>query len=181
VLTTSSKAWSSILPIVSFVFLAALQPVHAANLIRNGGFEKPAAGCQAGATVVPYWTVVSGNVDFEDDTCTGGMPAKSGTYYLDLTGSYAVGASDVGIISQAIVTVVGQQYALTFAFGGNPQWQEFGYPNDSEYKAMAVFVNGAISGVYGVHTAGVAVTNPQWTGHKILFTATSTSTKRWPG
>ena len=166
-----------VFPISAALLLAGYSPAHAANLILNGNFHLPGAGCQAGTTVLPDWTVVSGNVDIEDATCTGGLPPKNGTYYLDLTGSFAVGASDVGVISQTITTVVGQQYALTFAFGGNPQWQEFTtYPNDSEYKAMAVFVNGAISGVFGVHTAGVAVTNAQWTTKKIPFTATSAST-----
>jgi hypothetical protein len=65
---------------------------------------------------------------------------------------------------------------LTFDFGGNPQWQDFPYPNDSSYKAMAVFVNEAIAGIYGVETAGASVTDAQWIRHEILFTATSTST-----
>jgi hypothetical protein len=72
---------------------------------------------------------------------------------------------------------VGRKYHLSFEFGGNPQWQEFSYPNDSALKAMAVFVNGSIAGVYSVGTAGVPVTDPQWRRHKIIFTATSTSTQ----
>ncbi len=177
-LVTSTKGWSCFLPFVGVLLLATFEPALAAtNLILNGNFHLPGTGCAAAATILTDWSVVSGNVDIEDATCTGGMPPKSGTYYLDLTGSSASGASDVGVIAQTITTVVGQPYSLTFDFGGNPQWQEFtGYPNDSEYKAMAVFINGAIAGVYGVHTAGVSVTNPQWTAKKILFTATSTTT-----
>jgi hypothetical protein len=155
-----------------------LQPTPPANLILNGNFHLPGKGCVPAATTLPDWSVVSGNIDIEDATCTDGMAGKAETYYLDLTGSNAeTGQDDVGIISQTITTVVQQQYKLTFDFGGNPQWQEFStQPNDSEYKAMAVFVNGAIAGVYGVHTAGVSVTNPQWTARTILFTAASPST-----
>jgi hypothetical protein len=154
------------------------RPAHIANLIVNGNFAEPGTGCAAGTTTVPGWTVVSGNVDFEDATCTNGLSAPDGTtYYLDLTGSFAEdGENDVGTISQTVTTIVGQQYSLTFDFGDNPQWQIFTYPNDSTLKVMAVFVNGSISGVYKVQTAGTLPTNPQWKGKKMFFTATATST-----
>lgn len=132
---------------------------------------------EAGTTSVPGWTVVSGNVDFEDITCTNGLSAPDGTtYYLDLTGSFAPTENDIGTIAQTVTTVVGQQYKLTFDFGGNPQWQIFTYPNDSTLKAMIVFINGSLLGVYEVETDGVLPTDPQWKEKKILFTATSTST-----
>lgn len=162
------------------LLLVGLQPAAVfagnPNLIVNGTFNEPGAGCAAGTTSVPGWTVSSGNVDFEDVTCSGLAAPSVETYFLDLTGSHADGASDVGVISQAITTEVGQAYRLSFYFGGNPQWQEFSLPNDSQLKAMAVFLNGSIVGVYSVATAGVSSTDPQWHRRFIEFTATSTST-----
>jgi choice-of-anchor C domain-containing protein len=148
------------------------------NLVVNGSFESPGSGCVAGATSLPGWTINSGNIDIINSACTGGLPAADGTYYLDLTGSHAEnGVDDVGVISQYIATQVGQKYHLSFEFGGNPQAKEFSFPNDSELKALAVFLNGAIAGVYSVHTERASVTNPQWRRHEISFTATSASTQ----
>jgi hypothetical protein len=160
------------------IFLAGLQQSHAAtNLITNGDFHLPGTGCAAGTTTLPGWTVVSGNIDIESVACSGIASALGETYFLDLTGSFGSSSeNDVGSISQTITTVVGQKYKLTFSFGGNPQWQEFSYPNDSELKVMTVYLNGAISGAYKVNTTGVSVTDGQWKEKEILFTATSTTT-----
>jgi Protein of unknown function (DUF642) len=160
------------LPLVGVLLLAGV-PARGANLILNGALKPALPGCQAATTNLPGWTVSAGNIDIVHATCSGIRPAY-GTYFVDLTGS---GARDVATISQTITTEVGQQYRLTFDFGGNPQWQDFPYPNDSSYKAMAVFVNRAIAGIYGVETAGASVTDAQWARHKNLFTATSTSTE----
>ena len=169
---TKWKILALILPLAGVLLLAGV-PACGANLILNGALKPASPGCQAATTNLPGWTVSAGNIDIVDATCSGIRPAY-GTYFVDLTGS---GASDVATISQTIATDVGQQYRLTFDFGGNPQWQDFPYPNDSSYKAMAVFVNEAIAGIYGVETAGASVTDAQWIRHKILFMAASTSTE----
>jgi hypothetical protein len=171
------------LSIVVALFVLSSTPAYAAkNLIVNGNFEQGFTTCTAGVTSLPGWTVVAGNIDIGDDAaCPGTGPngAAGETFYVDLTGSGAEnGTNDVGVIAQPITTVIGQQYRLSFYFGGNAEWQ--GYmgvlPNDSALKAMAVYVNGAISGVYSVQTAGVSVTDAQWKFREINFTASSTTT-----
>jgi hypothetical protein len=154
------------------------------NLIVNGNFAQGFTTCTPGVTSLPGWTVVSGNIDIGDDAnCNGGANQPNGaageTFYVDMTGSYAEdGVNDVGAIAQTIATVVGQQYKLSFYVGGNAGWQEYIgiYPNDSSLKALAVYVNDAISGVYSVQTAGVSVTDAQWHYKEINFTATSRAT-----
>jgi hypothetical protein len=162
------------------LLLGAITPSLAAeNLIVNGDFTPLSPGCQAAAITIPGWTVVSGNVDFEDETCNGGVPAPKGTiYYIDLTGSFAEdGVNDVGIISQTVATTVGQEYRLIFHFGGNPQWKAYTiYPNDSVLKALAVFINGSIAAVHSVDTDCGSATDAHWAKKEILFKATAAST-----
>jgi hypothetical protein len=176
-----SKFSTRLISIAGIFALAAANPASAAtNLVKNGNFAigAPQSGCVAGTTTLTDWTVSAGNIDIDSAApgCSG-IEAAQGKYFIDLTGSFAPSEDDVGAISQTITTVVGQEYRLSFYFGGNPQWQEFSYPNDSELKVMAVYLNGAISGVYSVHTAGVSVTDAQWRRHEIRFKATSTSTE----
>lgn len=164
----------------SALFLAAVTPSLATeNLIVNGDFTPLSPGCEAAATTIPGWTVVSGNVDFEDAACNGGVKAPDGsTYYLDLTGSFAEdGVNDVGIISQTVATTVGQEYRLLFHFGGNPQWKAYTiYPNDSALKALAVFVNGSIAAVHSVDTECGSATDAHWEKKEFFFKATAAST-----
>lgn len=160
--------------------LASFGPAFAnENLIVNGDFMPTSPGCEAAATTVPGWSVVSGNVDFEDASCNGGVRAPQGsTYYLDLTGSYAEsGENDVGVIAQTVGTVVGKEYKLSFHFGGNPQWKAYSeYPNDSALKALAVFVNGSIAAVHSVDTDCGTATDAHWEKKEVRFKATSAST-----
>lgn len=149
------------------------------NLLANGSFESPGAGCFAGTTSLPGWTVTTGNIDIMDVTCSD-MAAADGTYFIDLTGSHGAGA---GTINQTVATTVGAQYNLSFYFGGNPQWQTQAgnpfsiYPNDGPIKSMDVLINGVQQGnTYSVDTTGLAYTNPDWMFESVTFTATSAST-----
>jgi choice-of-anchor C domain-containing protein len=162
---------SRLLPITGVALFAGFSPAYA-NLLVNGNFSEPGTGCESGTKTLPGWTVVAGNIDIESASCSG-IGGKSETYFLDLTGSQT---NDVGAISQTFKTVAHQKYNLTFYFGGNPQWQSLPYANDSALKAMTVYVNGAIAGVYSVQTAGVSTTNAQWSYHTITFTASTTTT-----
>jgi hypothetical protein len=171
----TSKTLIRVLPFIGALFLVGFSPAFATtNLVVNGNFAEPGTGCHAGTTDVPGWTVVSGNVDFESTACSG-LNSKNGeVYFLDLTGSFAPAENDVGTISQTIKTVEGQKYTLSFYFGGNPQWQTLPYPNDSPLKAMVVYVDGSISGVYSVLTTGSIYS--EWSYKKITFVAKTTST-----
>ena len=181
-LSSIAKCRPRFVPLIGALMLGTTNFASAAtNLVSNGNFGvgAPSSGCVAGTTSLTGWTVTSGNVDIDSAAqgCSGITAAPGASYFVDLTGSHAENAiNDVGAISQDINTVAGQKYSLSFYFGGNPQWQGSLYPNDSSLKAMDAFVNGSIAGVYSVNTAGVPLTDAQWTKEKIVFTATSTNT-----
>jgi len=167
------------------VFALALttSSADAANLVINDNFAtgSPASGCAPGITSLPGWTVTN-NVDIDSavqpfPACSGISPPV-GTYFLDLTGSYAPAEDDRGTVSQTIVTHVGATYDLSFYFGGNPQWQAYlgVYPNDGAIKSMDVLLNGDVIGTYVVNTAGVPITDGQFTLENIDFTATGSTT-----
>jgi len=105
------------------VLLGAVPTARAANLIKDGGFEKPPTA--TGSYIVydtgqtfEQWTVVgaSGNVATVSGTFTQNgysFPAKSGKAWLDLTG---VSNTTTGV-AQTIKTVVGTTYDVTFWVG----------------------------------------------------------------
>jgi choice-of-anchor C domain-containing protein len=156
------------------VLLPALAATDAhASLVTNGSFEAPGSVCVAGATSLPGWTVGSANIDIINAACSG-MGAAAGTWFVDLTGSGGAGA---GSIYQTVATTPGQQYVLSFYFGGNPQWQYLGYANDSPFKSMNVLINGNLQGTFGVNTTGFAYGDPGWNLDQLHFIAASSSTQ----
>ncbi len=98
---------------------------HAANLIKDGGFETPAPppgsytdydpGQKIGA-----WTVVGGhNVTISSTTEVNGgvtLDAKAGAAFADLTGNCDCGDPTEGV-AQTVKTVPGTTYTLTFWVG----------------------------------------------------------------
>lgn len=159
---------------VCFALALALLTAQAhANLVTNGSFESPGTGCVAGATSLPGWTVGSANIDIINSACSG-MGAADGAWFVDLTGSGGAGA---GSIYQTVATTPGQQYELSFYFGGNPQWQYLGYANDNAFKSMNVLINGTLQGMFGLNTTGFAYGDPGWNLDQLHFIATSSSTQ----
>jgi len=167
-----------------FALALATSTADATNLLKNGSFQEdpPSSGCAAGVTSLPGWTVTN-NVDIDSavqplPACSGISP-PAGTYFLDLTGSFAEdGMDDRGTVSQTIATHPGATYDLSFYFRGNPQWQYYlgVYPNDGAIKSMDVLLNGDVIGTYSVNTAGVPITDGQFELENIDFIATSSST-----
>jgi choice-of-anchor C domain-containing protein len=85
-----------------------------ANLIVNGGFEDPVAPISPGYAMLsslPGWIVTQGTVDVVNDTW---FDPFEGDQSLDLDGNAPGG------ISQSFATIVGKEYALTFAYSNNP-------------------------------------------------------------
>ena len=159
---------------VCFALILSFAGIRAhASLVTNGSFESPGTGCVAGATALPGWTVGSANIDIVDSACSG-MGAADGTWFVDLTGSFGAGA---GSIYQTVATTTGQQYALSFYFGGNPQWQYLGYANDSPFKSMNVLIDGTLQGTFGFNTTGFGYGDPGWNLDQLYFIASSSSTK----
>jgi Protein of unknown function (DUF642)/PEP-CTERM motif len=174
--------------------LTVLFTTHAANanLLVNGNFAAgaPASGCAAGISDpapgvsspdLPGW-LITNNVDIDSavqpfPACSGISPPK-GTYFIDLTGSFAPAEDDRGTVYQTVTTHPGATYDLSFYVGGNPQWQAYEgvYPNDGAIKAMDVLLNGDVIGTYSVNTAGVPITDGSFKLENIDFTATSSTT-----
>ena len=166
------------------------------GMIVNGNFgSNPAERCVPGMTgVIPQeytdssigqqWLVTQGNIDLLTSWCSGyghvTAPNLTDTY-VDLNGSFAeTGVNASGAITQTVPTLNGQLYKLTFEFGGNPQWLNSIYPNDTKIKGMVVWIDGLLAGTYFVDTGTAAVAvpavNAQWKKETIIFEANSAST-----
>ncbi len=95
------------------------QATPAANLLTNGSFETPAQAApgnyffDSGSTDITGWTVVGGQTQLSyHSTCT------DGNQCIDLTGIYGY---DKGLRSDAVATVIGATYLLTFDLGNVDQ------------------------------------------------------------
>lgn len=91
-------------------------PTLAASLITNGSFEDPpmTSGIDSlalGSTYLTGWTVFQGNIE---RVSPGYWPAADGIASLDLNG---VGAA--GGVEQAIATIAGYPYRVTFSLWAN--------------------------------------------------------------
>jgi len=115
---------------------------HAANLLNNGSFESPHISdvryFDLGSTFIDGWNVVGGQVALVPDTFAS-LLASDGHQWMDLTGGTGYGK---GLQSNAVSTVLGQTYTLTFDVGN--------------YVAVG----------YGTSTLSVSINN----GSAILFT-----------
>lgn len=94
----------------------------ATNLVGNGSFEAPnvvGGGYvlyNTGSTAITDWTVLGpagDSVQLTPDTYAG-LKASDGRQWLDLTGIYGY---DKGVQSDAVATVVGATYRVTFDIG----------------------------------------------------------------
>ena len=142
---------------------ALLLPATAnAATVVNGDFETgPNPGSfttvNAGGTI-GAWTVLSGSVDY------------IGTYWQPQGGSRSVdlNGNSQGAIEQAIATVIGQAYEVTFWLAGNPD-------NGPEIKTVKVAAADA-NGMFTFDTFGVSRAAMGWQKYTFNFTANSTST-----
>jgi hypothetical protein len=103
--------------LLSVAMLAMAVPATAANIVVNGGFEAPPIGGsyqQIDAPgAIPGWTVATGSVDL----VSAAYSPYQGAQALDLVG---VSSATPSTLSQALSTVVGQSYRLSFFFSNNP-------------------------------------------------------------
>jgi hypothetical protein len=149
-----------------------------ANFITNGSFElgtnPPAFGTSgsslgAGSTNLTGWTISGGSIFDGLGWLPNGNPfgpnTPFGNYFLDLTG-YLDQKPYYGV-SQAINTVVGQQYVLTFDLGVDQD--NLLYSGPISVLAQA----GSTSQTFLDNPGG---TGSIWTDFTLNFTATSTST-----
>lgn len=103
--------------LLSFALFAPLAGA-ADNLLVNGSFESPDTSVMfsfynLGSTAITGWTVVGGQIQLTDSATTH-MPASDGGQWIDLTGNTGYGK---GLMSDAVATVVGRTYELSFDVG----------------------------------------------------------------
>lgn len=146
----------------------ALPAQATAQILTNGGFESDVVSGTCCTTVPPStltgWTATP-NVNVVNGTFSSSpYPtnlAIEGRQYLDL-----IGEGTTGSISQTFNTVIGQAYALSFAyshnlFGGSP----------SASGSYAITNSGGFGGTV-VHTGGTN-SNLAWINFTGYFTATA--------
>lgn len=144
--------------------MAAPAMADGPELVTNGDFASPQVAHGANAvSSVQGWTLLNGRVDISSDyTVPAGSPA--GTQSADL----AVNTGGVAI-EQAVATVAGETYTLSFQLAGNPACGR-------GTKTGSVSVNGT-----QVHAISFAMTGQKadsmgWVDRSYTFTAAGTST-----
>src|SRR6185369_8892441 len=160
------------------------------NLVQNGSFE---AGYEAttqvnggwpsnhglwapigyaGATdTIPGWTISGGGVDWHDSDSSvpNSMVAANGDRLVDLNSSWY---SAPGAISQAIATIPGVSYTLSFSYSGHPYSGCYFGPKPMQASA------GSASTVVSADplAEGYLDSTNIWHAASVSFTASSSST-----
>lgn len=151
----------------AFAFAAAalLAGSAQAATIINGSFE---AGINA--PVSNFRTLATGSTDITGWTVGGAGVDWIGSYWQPADGARSVDLSALagGSVSQAVTTVVGGRYKVSFAMAGNPD----GTP---PVKTMNVTINGSALAPYNFTTNGTTSRAAMgWTTYTYDFVATST-------
>lgn len=150
--------------IAGAIGLLAMAPAGAATIV-NGSFELGTdpgdsfTSQAAGSTAITGWTVGGFGVDY----IGGYWQASDGVRSLDLS------MLSSGSVSQAIDTVIGQLYTVTFDLSGNPD-------AGTGSKISVVSISGSLPNVE-TYTVGAtnSHTNMNWETFSYSFTAFATS------
>jgi hypothetical protein len=141
-----------------------------ANLLANGSFETGAFVNQGndtmslnpGSSVIAGWTVVTDTTAWIGPTNPFGLSASDASFFLDLT-NYQAGPPFAGV-SQAIATMPGALYSLSFDLGSSTFW---GRPDG---------ITASAAGTSKTFTAPATGTNNDWERVSMDFTALSGAT-----
>lgn len=141
-----------------------------ANLLTNGSFESggfvdqgaDTMSLASGSTVITGWTVVTDTTAWIGPTNPFGLHASDGDFFLDLT-NYQPGAPFAGV-TQAIGTIPGATYSLSFDLGASTFWGRPDALTASAAATSATFVSPSTG------------TNNDWYHETMNFVATSSST-----
>ena len=169
------------------IFLSQQAPARA-GLLLDGGFEinPPAPGSYtqyAGSSTLGggSWNVLGNDVLLidsqytETNLGTGAtlhFNAQEGNVALDLTGAGNTGPTDG--VSQAVSTVVGQGYDLSFYVG-----RMLGQPGDSRYSTPSTLnlsINGGVLTPFTNSSTVGTLNTVNYQRFDVLFIATSTTT-----
>lgn len=151
--------------LASLCAVSALPAQAATNLLTNGSFESPVMQTNyiyytAGSTGIPGWTVVGGQIQLTSGPYSG-LNASAGWQWIDMTG---VTGYDKGLQSDAVATVLGQQYTLSFDLGN---YVPFGT------STLSVSIN---NGSATLFTNMVNGSGPMdWEGQSLTWVADATS------
>ena len=135
-----------------------------ANLIQNGDFETPdISGNWRVYSVAPggfEWQILPPSIDLVNTY----WEAASGDQSLDLDGGFPGG----GGVFQDVTTTPGTRYYLSFAFSGNPDWQDIGA---NPLKPMEVFWGGQLVDLLTFDVTGHTFTDMGWTYYQYQLVA----------
>lgn len=153
--------------IIASVLAVAAVSAHAeTNLLVNGSFEEPQIPSHtyvtygSGSTAIAGWTVVGADTQL---TRTEFVPASHGTQWIDLTGSYGY---NKGLRSDAIATVIGNTYELSFDLGDY-------YAQGFQTSTLGVSINGGANTLFtNIYQGGTM----DWERKSFSFVANSNST-----
>jgi hypothetical protein len=157
------------------IFTACLALIGAnanANLLTNGSFEsgsfvnngQETMSLAAGSTVLTGWTVVGRSLAWINVGNPFGISAEDGNFFLDLT-DYNAGAP-FGGVTQAISTVVGDQYSLSFELGSYT----------AAWGGPPVSILASAGGTAATFTNSAITNSSTWTPFTLSFTAASAIT-----
>lgn len=140
--------------------VGSVQSAQAASIVTNGGFEAPqlSSGSFQLPSSIPGWTIETGP-SFEVQNNIAGSPFE-GNQFIELD------SSGVTKFYQNLITEVGQQYLLTFAFSPRP-----GVPDNR----LNVEWGGSL--VASLSANGLGLSNTSWTTYSTLLTATNNVTR----
>ncbi|HEY9192494.1 MAG TPA: PEP-CTERM sorting domain-containing protein [Methyloversatilis sp.] len=162
---------SAILGLVS----APASATVVANLVANGGFESPDVASwvlkNAGDSSITGWTVVGGQISFQDTAAFGGLGvvASEGSQFLELTGVVGRGG---GVVSNAFGTDIGATYRVQFDIGA------FFVAGQGSFGDVIVDLK--VSGDPATHSftnaLGLSAAGSDWETKSFDFVATAAST-----
>lgn len=155
---------------VAIVF--AISPSAFAELVTNGDFESPSSiGSLATYTAVDSsslfisgngWTVSTGDID------------HIGTYWVGADGGESIDmdGNNPGQIQQTLVTVIGQEYVLSFFLAVNSDVATSG-TRSVQVDAGVDLTSGTLT---LTKTSTSSTSNMEWANYGFRFTASTTST-----
>jgi hypothetical protein len=141
--------------------VGSVQSAQAASIVTNGGFEQPQipSGSYQQPSSIPGWTIEAGAPVLEIQNNDAGSPFEGNQFIeLDSTG--------VTKFYQDLITKVGQQYLLTFAFSPRPRVSD---------NQLDVEWNGSLVASFSASSIGLP--NTSWITYSSLLTATNNVTR----
>lgn len=163
--STRTRRWGRVAAGVAALVFATAFPAAAAdgpNLVVNGNFASPSTATSQTVTSLPGWNLIDNEAVISGPgllPVPAGSSAGTQTLSLNTTKNISV--------EQAVPTVVGKTYRLTFSLGG--------FHSLNHAVNGAVRINGVSVWPINFNTNQTSPTNPGWVSRTVTFTATTTT------